>query len=132
MEKMTFNQINMDIKVLVVDDEIEFATTLVARLKLRKYKTTMATSSEQALIAIEKEIPDVLVLDLKMPDVDGMELLAQLKKTNPEIEVIMLTGHGSFETGIEGMKLGAFDYLMKPVDLDVLLNKIKDAFLNRQ
>lgn len=123
---------NEEINVLIVDDEIEFAATLVARLKLRKYMSRMAISGEAALAAIEKELPDVIVLDLKMPDLDGIELLAQLKATHPKIEVIILTGHGSFETGREGMELGAFDYIMKPVDLNLLLVKIKDAFDKKQ
>lgn len=125
---MTNNDKKENINVLIVDDEIEFAATLVARLKLRNYRSRMATSGEAALAAIEKELPDVIVLDLKMPDLDGIELLAQLKATHPEIEVIILTGHGSFETGREGMELGAFDYIMKPVDLNLLLGRIKDAF----
>jgi len=127
---MSSNQ--SEIKVLIVDDEVEFASTLAARLKLRKFITTTATSGEEGLIAFEKEMPDVLVLDLRMPDLDGLEVLAQAKRINPEIEAIILTGHGSVEAGMEGMELGAFDYLMKPVDLNLLLNKIQEAYAKRQ
>ncbi len=117
-----------EIKVLIVDDEVEFAATLAARLKLRKYSTQMATSGEEGLLTIDRDTPDVMVLDLKMPDLDGLEVLAQVKSTHPEVEAIILTGHGSFEAGMEGMKLGAFDYLMKPVDLNHLLDKIQEAY----
>ena len=129
---MTTNENNKNIKVLLVDDEIEFAATLAARLKLRHYSTNMATSGEKALVAIDKETPDVLVLDLKMPDFDGIELLTHVKSTHPTIEVIILTGHGSFEAGREGMELGAFGYLMKPVDLHILLEQIEKAYLKKQ
>ncbi len=117
-----------NIKVLIADDEIEFASTLVTRLQLRKFNTAMATSGEDALSAIEQDQPDVLLLDLKMPDIDGLEVLAKLKQVYPAIQVIILTGHGSFETGQEGMKLGAYDYVMKPVDLNRLIEKIEAAF----
>ncbi len=123
---MTTN--NSQIKVLIIDDEVEFATTLAARLKLRNYSTQLATSGEEGLNSLEKEMPDVVVLDLKMPDLDGLEVLAQLKQINPAVETIILTGHGSFEAGMEGMNLGAFDYLMKPVDLNLLLEKIQKAY----
>jgi len=120
-----------DIKVLIIDDEVEFATTLAARLKLREYSTQLATSGEEGLISLENNPPDVVVLDLKMPNLDGLEVLAQIKEINPTIETIILTGHGSFEAGEEGMQLGAFDYLMKPVDLNLLLEKIKEAYEKR-
>jgi DNA-binding NtrC family response regulator len=121
-----------NIKVLIADDEIEFASTLVTRLQLRKFNTAMATSGEEALSAIEKDQPDVLLLDLKMPDIDGLEVLAKLKQVYPAIQVIILTGHGSFETGQEGMKLGAYDYVMKPVDLNRLIEKIEAAFKEKK
>jgi DNA-binding NtrC family response regulator len=114
--------------VLIADDEIEFASTLVARLKLRNFQATMANSGKAALAAIEDEQPDVLILDLKMPDLDGLEVLASLKENYPDLAVIILTGHGSFEAGRQGMELGAYDYIMKPVDLNLLLVKIEDAF----
>lgn len=121
-----------NIKVLIADDEVEFASTLVTRLQLRKFNTAMATSGAEALSAIERDQPDVLLLDLKMPDIDGLEVLAKLKQVYPAIQVIILTGHGSFETGQEGMKLGAYDYVMKPVDLNRLVEKIEAAFKDKK
>ena len=117
-----------NLKVLIADDEIEFASTLVARLKLRNFGATMTNSGNETLAAIEQEQPDVLVLDLKMPDLDGLEVLANLRESNPDLAVIILTGHGSFEAGRKGMELGAYDYIMKPVDLSLLIGKIESAF----
>ena len=117
------------IRVLIADDEIEFISTLGARLKLRAFETTTVSSGMAALKAIEKDPPDVLLLDLKMPDLNGLEVLAKVKEDFPSIEVIILTGHGSFEAGKEGMDQGAFDYIMKPVDLSQLITKIEEAYL---
>jgi len=117
------------IRVLIADDEVEFIATLGARLKLRGFETTTVSSGIAALNAIEQNPPDVLVLDLKMPDLNGLEVLAKVKEDFPVIEVIILTGHGSFEAGKEGMEQGAFDYIMKPVDLNQLIGKIKEAYL---
>jgi len=116
-----------NIRILIADDEVEFASTLQTRLNLRKYQATMTNSGEETLAAVSKEQPDVLVLDLKMPDLDGLEVLAKVKESWPDMQVIILTGHGSFEAGREGMELGAFDYLMKPVDLNLLIAKIEEA-----
>ena len=116
------------IKVLIADDEVEFASTLVTRLQLRSFETTMVNSGEAALAAIQQSQPDVVLLDLKMPDIDGLEVLARLKQDYPHIKVIILTGHGSLEAGQEGMKLGAYDYVMKPVDLMRLIEKIEGAY----
>jgi DNA-binding NtrC family response regulator len=116
-----------NIKVLIADDEVEFASTLVTRLNLRNFRAVMVNSGEATLRAVEEEHPDVLLLDLKMPDLDGLEVLAKLKESNADLKVIILTGHGSFEVGREGMELGAFDYIMKPVDLNRLIKKIEDA-----
>lgn len=120
-----------NLKVLIADDEVEFASTIVTRLKLRNFVATMVNSGKAALAAIAKEIPDVLLLDLKMPDLDGLEVLASLKANYPGLAVIILTGHGSFEVGRQGMELGAFDYIMKPVDLNLLIGKIEDAFQSK-
>jgi len=117
-----------NIKVMIADDEEEFASTLSTRLKLRKFHTTTCNSGTTALSAIDEDQPDILVLDLKMPDLDGLEVLAEVKENYPKIEVIMLTGHGSFEAGREGMELGAYDYIMKPVDLGLLVEKIIEAY----
>lgn len=119
---------NDNIKVLIADDEMEFASTLVARLQIRKFKTAMVITGEAALTAVSEYQPDVLLLDLKMPDLDGLEVLARVKHDFPDLKVIILTGHGSFEIGHEGMRLGAFDYIMKPVDLNLLIEKIVEAY----
>lgn len=120
-----------NLKVLIADDEIEFASTIVTRLQLRNFVASMANSGKAALAAIEQEQPDVLLLDLKMPDLDGLEVLSSLKDTYPDLAVIILTGHGSFEAGRQGMELGAYDYIMKPVDLNILIEKIEDAYRSR-
>ena len=116
------------LKVLIADDEVEFASTIVSRLNLRNFTASMATSGKQTLEAIKEAPPDVLLLDLKMPDLNGLEVLATLKKTSPDLAVIILTGHGSLEAGEKGKELGACDYVMKPVDLGVLIEKIEAAF----
>lgn len=115
------------INVLVADDEVEFASTLVARLNLRKFKATMVNSGQDTLEELARSRPDVLLLDLKMPDLDGLEVLARLREDHPHLTVIILTGHGAFEAGKKGMELGAWDYLMKPVDLSMLIDKIIEA-----
>ena len=120
-----------NIKVLIADDEVEFASTLVTRLQLRNFDTSMVTTGEEALKAVAKQQPDILLLDLKMPDLDGFEVLARLENNYPEMKVISLTGHGSFDVGHEGMKLGAYDYLMKPIDLKLLTQKIEEAYEER-
>ena len=120
------------IKILIADDEVEFASTLVTRLHLRNFDTSMVTTGEEALKAVATLQPDILLLDLKMPDLDGLEVLARLENSYPEMKVIILTGHGSFTVGHEGMKLGAYDYLMKPVDLKLLTQKIEEAYEERK
>ena len=120
------------IKILIADDEVEFASTLQIRLKLRKYQAEMVNSGEETLRAVEEDPPDVLLLDLKMPDLDGLEVLARLQEKHADIQVIILTGHGSFGLGVEGMELGAFDYIMKPVDLNVLIAKIEQASASKK
>lgn len=121
------NEMNDTIRVLVADDEIEFATTLSIRLKMRDFETTVASSGNEALEKIDSEDFDVVILDLKMPDLDGLEVLARLRVNHPKLPVIILTGHGAFEAGREGMELGAFDYIMKPADLNLLTVKIEEA-----
>jgi DNA-binding response OmpR family regulator len=117
-----------EFRVLIVDDEDEFRETLVARLKKRNLKVWGAESGRRALDLMETIVFDVVVLDIKMPGMDGIEALEQMKKKTQLTEVILLTGHASIEAGIEGMKLGAFDYLMKPVNIDELLAKIRQAY----
>ncbi|PIE66534.1 MAG: response regulator [Desulfobacterales bacterium] len=120
-------QTKNNISVLIADDEVDFASTLQTRLNLRKFKTAMTNSGQETLKVIDTAPPDVLVLDLKMPDLDGLEVLASVKTSHPDVQVIILTGHGSFEAGREGMERGAFDYLMKPVDLNQLISRIEAA-----
>jgi len=114
-------------KVLLVDDEVEFLQTVTKRLERRKLSVTAAHSGEEALQQLEGTGADVVVLDVRMPGLDGIETLRRIKSAHPLVEVIMLTGHASVEAAIEGMELGAFDYLMKPVEFDELLYKIQDA-----
>jgi len=119
-------------KILVVDDEVDFLETLVKRLRRREMEAHGVTSGEEALKILEKEPFDVVILDIKMPKgMDGIEVLRAIKKLRPEAEVLLLTGHASVETSIEGMKLGAFDYLLKPMRLEELLNKLGAAFEKR-
>ncbi len=117
----------MEKRVLLVDDEKEFVSTLAERLSLRKIKTAIATDGNEALQIIESDCPDIVLLDLKMPGLDGLEVLKQIKAINKRIKVLILTGHGSTREGIEGMRLGAFDYLMKPIDIDDLILKLEEA-----
>jgi DNA-binding NtrC family response regulator len=119
------------IRVLVVDDEEGFVTPLVKRLKKRRLDVTFATGGRQALEQLRESPVDVVVLDVKMPDMDGLTTLKNLKQIDPTVEVVMLTGHASLEAAMEGMRLGAFDYLMKPVDIDELLFKLEDACKRR-
>ena len=113
--------------VLLVDDEGEFLDTLVKRIQKRNVNATGVNSGEEALAFLEKNPVDVVVLDVRMPGMDGIETLRALKRQYPLTEVVMLTGHASLEVAIEGMELGAFDYLMKPVEIDDLLYKLQDA-----
>jgi DNA-binding response OmpR family regulator len=119
-------------KVLVVDNEREFASTLATRLQLRKIETESVYSGAEALATIPHFQPDVIILDLGMPDMTGLEVLSRVKNTDSAIEVILLTGYGSFDAGITGMELGAFDYLTKPVDLSLLMEKITEAYNKRK
>ncbi len=120
------------IKVLIVDDEEDFRVTLVNRLKKRKLEVLGAESGARALKMIEAMVFDVVVLDVKMPGLDGIETIREMKKKSPLTEVILLTGHASIESGIEGMALGAFDYLIKPVNIEQLVEKIHQAYDRKQ
>lgn len=116
-------------KVLLVDDEIEFVSTLAQRLSLRGYDVKTTESGEECLVVCGSEKFDIVVLDLMMPGMTGLEVLAKLKEIDKSIPVILLTGHGSTKEGMEGMKLGAADYLMKPLDIEELTGKM-DEILN--
>jgi DNA-binding NtrC family response regulator len=117
-----------EIKVLMVDDEADFRDTIVKRLLKRQLQVSGAESGEKALEMMAAQTFDVVVLDVKMPGLDGIETLREIKKRNPFTEVILLTGHASMESGIEGMKLGAFDFVMKPAAIDELMEKIRQAY----
>jgi CheY-like chemotaxis protein len=114
-------------KLLIVDDERQFVQTLSERLRLREIGSVVAYDGESALSMIKEEEPDVMILDLKMPGIDGIEVLKRVKQTNPTIEVIILTGHGSEADKDLCMQLGAFAYLQKPVDVALLSDTIKKA-----
>ena len=114
--------------VLLVDDEVPFVETMTKRLTKRNLRVIMAFSGQEALEKLDKNRHlDVVILDVKMPGIDGIETLARIKKAFPITEVIMLTGHATVESAIEGMKSGAFDYLMKPCDLELLMVKVEEA-----
>jgi len=115
-------------RVLIVDDEEDFLETILKRLKARNIDVTGALSGVKALSMMDDQDFDVVILDVKMPVMDGIETLREMKKKKPRMEVIMLTGHASVESGIQGMQLGAFDYVMKPVALDELLEKMRQAY----
>ena len=115
-------------KVLLVDDEREFAQTLSERLSMRDVGSAIAYDGEEALSVIAEDEPEVMVLDLKMPGIDGIEVLRRVKRDHPDVEVIILTGHGSAEDEKTCLELGAFAYLSKPVDIDALSEAMKAAY----
>lgn len=113
--------------MLLVDDEEIYVDTLRKRLARRGLTVLTANSGEQALSILAENEVDVVLLDVKMPGMDGMETLARIKQAHPRVEVIMLTGHANVDVAIRGMEQGAFDYLMKPAEMDDLYYKIQDA-----
>jgi DNA-binding response OmpR family regulator len=115
------------LKVLLVDDEEEFAATLAERLELRGFQVATANDGEEALRLVQTDPPEVVVLDVRMPGLGGMDVLRKMRSDHAHIPVILLTGLGSTTEGIEGMRLGAFDFLMKPVQIEALIEKIRDA-----
>jgi DNA-binding NtrC family response regulator len=119
-------------KVLLVDDEVEFSSALAERLQLRNYEVKTASNALEALGLIHNYMPDVVLLDLKIPGMDGIETLRTIKKFDSTIEVIMLTGHGDVQSVENGMKSGAFEYIMKPVDISELTLKIDKAQKKRK
>ena len=119
------------IKLLIVDDEVDFLNSVTQRLKLRGFDVTPVTNGKDALKAARKGRFDLALLDLKMPGMDGTEVLGLLKQKHKFLEVIMLTGHGSIDSAVECGKLGAFDYLTKPYELDSLLDVLKRAYESR-
>jgi DNA-binding NtrC family response regulator len=120
----------IDVSVLLVDDEVAFVETLVKRLAKRELRVEAAHSGPEALEKLAEDgmsKTDVVILDVKMPRMDGLEALSLIKEKYPMIEVIMLTGHATVESAIEGMKRGAYDYLMKPCEIEDLVEKVSEA-----
>ncbi len=116
------------IRLLIVDDEVAFLNSIAQRLELRGFDVAMATNGNAALEATDKEKFDLALIDLKMPGMDGKELLERLKAGHKFLEVIILTGHGSLESAVECTKLGAYGYLPKPYELDQLIELLKEAY----
>jgi len=119
--------IKIPARVLVVDDEKDFVEMLVLRLQESGERVTECYSGKECLDILAREAIDVVILDIKMPGMDGIQTLREIKRRFPLVEVILLTGHGSTETAVEGMKLGAYDYLLKPADFDDLSAKLEGA-----
>jgi DNA-binding NtrC family response regulator len=115
-------------KVLLVDDEVVFTTNISKLLTNRGYRVTAVNSGDSAIQALEKDTFDVVVLDLKMPGMDGITTLREIKKLGLFTETLILTGHGSIDTALEAIKLGAYDYLTKPCEIDELVTKIEGAW----
>jgi DNA-binding NtrC family response regulator len=114
--------------ILLVDDEIPFLKTLTRRLARRNLKIITAFSGQEALAQLEKDSKiEVVVLDIRMPGIDGLQTLVEIKKAYPLVEVIILTGHSTMDDAIKGMRLGAFDYLGKPCDIDRLISRLEEA-----
>lgn len=112
---------------LLVDDEMDFVSTLAERLRMRDVNADIATDGYEALEYIERHKPPVIVLDVMMPGLNGLEVLTQIKSRHPELQVILLTGRGLTKDGIEGMRRGAFDYLVKPIKIEDLMEKMNAA-----
>lgn len=122
----------MELKLMLVDDETRFLETTQKLLSRKGYQAETASSGREALEKLEKQNIHVAILDVKMPGMDGVETLREIKRRFPLVEVIMLTGHATVESAVEGLKSGAFDYVMKPCDIDDLLVKAQEAFEKRK
>ncbi len=121
----------MEEKILLVDDEKDYIEALGERMKNRGMNVSTTTSAKDALKRVEEEPYDAIILDLQMPGMDGIEALKAIKKKNPDMQVILLTGHATVEKGIEAMKLGAMDLIEKPADIETIAKKIKKAQANK-
>ena len=121
-----------DIKVLLVDDEEEFVESLAERIRMRDLRSDVALNGEDALAILEEKLPDVMILDFKMPGIDGLTVLEQVRKAYPGVQVIMLTAHGTPEVEEKARNLGAFEYLQKPVPIDKLTRVIEKAYECKQ
>ncbi|WP_147822382.1 response regulator [Salidesulfovibrio onnuriiensis] len=117
----------MDIRLLLIDDEEDFARAVARRLAKRGVRVDLAFGGEEGLARLDESPADVVVLDMKMPGMSGLEALRTVRERHPLVEVVLLTGHASMESAREGMRLGAFDYLLKPCEFDTLLGKIREA-----
>jgi DNA-binding NtrC family response regulator len=120
------------ISMLIVDDEQEFLKAIVARLQAREFQAHGVGSGADALEYLRENPVDIVILDVKMPGMDGLDVLQEIKRRWPLVEVIMLTGHASVDSGIQGMQHGAFDYVMKPARLDDLLQKVRQAMEHKK
>ena len=113
--------------ILLVDDEVEFISTLAERLDLRGIPARVVYDGESALKAVAEDAPQVMVLDVMMPGIKGIDVLQRVKETHPAVQVVLLTGQGKTRDGIEGMRYGAFAYMMKPLDLEELITTLGEA-----
>jgi len=120
------------ISVLLVDDERQFVSTTAKRLRKRGFQVLEASSGPEGLRLLGETLVDVVVLDVAMPDMDGIQVLREIKMRFPGVRVLILTGHGDMSVAISGMAMGAFDYLMKPLELEVLVAKIRQAAFRGQ
>jgi two-component system OmpR family response regulator len=118
--------------VLLVDDEPDFTGPLAERLRRRGFTVTVADNGEQALARVHTATPDVVLLDVRMPGLDGISTMQRLRADHPHIEVILLTGHESVRSGVDGMRRGAFDYLAKPIAIEELVEKLSAACAHKR
>jgi DNA-binding NtrC family response regulator len=116
-----------DLRILLVDDEEELVYTLADRLEFRGYHAMAALNGADAIKKANEGDFDVAVIDVKMPEINGIEVMKMIKKLHPKLNVILMTGHGSPEEGEQGMAEGAYDYMVKPINIDILISKIKAA-----
>ena len=122
----------MALRILFVDDEEDLVSTVVERLELRGIEATGAVSGQEALAVIEQKKFDVVLLDVRMPGLGGLEVIKRIKRTHPSLEVVLLSGHGAREDVETGRRLGAFDYLQKPVDLEDLISVLQRAAARKE
>ena len=120
-----------EFKVMVVDDEQDFLESLIERLNNRDIEASGFTSAEEALVAMQSHNPDVVILDVRLPGISGIEMLQRIKNSHPFTEVVILTGYADTKIAIRVMELGAFDYLVKPVEIDELVYRLKDAYKSK-
>ena len=118
--------------ILLIDDETQFLATMAKRLRKRGFLVREAGSGLEGLRELEEQPAEVVILDVGMPDMDGIQVLREIKMRFPRTQVLMLTGHADMEVAISGMAMGAFDYLMKPVELEILVGKIREACSRRK